>query len=79
MTLIVAVDYRDCARNEIAIDASRERSDFATDGEWSLAHQDWQLDGNHRGPSRAAVFVNPMLKKYELGERILARGRLNFD
>jgi len=79
MTLIVAVDDCDGARDKVAVDARRERLNLAPTGERSLAHQDRQLHRDHRGPSRAAIFVNPMLKEDELGERFLARGRLDFN
>ena len=79
MMLIVAVDYRYRAGDDVAADPRDERPDHAASGERSLAHQDRQLHRDHRRPSRAAIFVNPMLKQDELGECFLTRGRLDFD
>ncbi len=79
VVLIVAVDYRDGARNQLAIDAGGERPDLAPGGERSIAHQHRQLHRNHRRPSRTAVFVNLKLEKNELGKGFFARRRFDLD
>ena len=79
VTLIVTIDNGHGTRHDVALDASHERTNLAPGGERSVTHQYWQLHPDHRGPTRAAIFVNPMLKKNELGERFFAGRRLDFD
>ncbi len=67
MTLVAAINYRGSARHQAAVETRGERTNDPIGGERTFTDENRKFHCGRRGPSRAAAFVNSILKKNKLG------------